>query len=738
MSRLGDYSKKLTTGKELLIIIIAAILIELVSAAQYYSTYRMLEKQLEERAENELTFKAILVRNTLNSAEDVLKNHLWDIKRNLCLPDSMFGSVERLVSVNRHVRGGFMAYVPDFFAEKGRLFEPYALVTADGISVSQIGGEAHDYTERPFYQMAIASDGGIWVDPYEDAEGAHAFVTSYAVAVPDADGKTAGVAGVDMSLDWLSDTLNSRHIFPSSFNLLLTEAGIPIALPPTDRVSAQTSDYIVRLVNDGTFSRTKSRSGRSTLVRFKSDGKKGTLFYANMRGKPHWQIAVVCHDDEVYGELKALRVHILLLILLAVGILLFIIRRFMQSENRLKEKTMEQERMAGELSIASGIQQALLPSDDEALANTEDLSIKGLQIPAKAVGGDLYNAFVRDDKLFFCIGDVSGKGVPAALVMAIVQSMFRTVAARETNPANIMTQLNETVCRNNKENFFVTLFAGVLDLPSGRLRFCNAGHDAPFIIREPDRETSPADCRMMQVTPNLPVGVFDDTAYEMQETHIEKGSAVFLYTDGLTEARNAQRKQFRKDRLQQVLAGSRTTEPRVLVEKAVDALNRFTEGTEQADDLTILSFRYTPREAESLILDEHLTLENDVRQVEQLSTFVKTVTDRLGIGKPLAGQLRLAVEEAVVNVMQYAYPAGRTGTVSVRAASDGRRLKFTVTDSGIPFNPTGVQTADTTLPAEERPVGGLGILLVRKLMDSINYERIDGKNVLTLRKDYAE
>jgi sigma-B regulation protein RsbU (phosphoserine phosphatase) len=197
------------------------------------------------------------------------------------------------------------------------------------------------------------------------------------------------------------------------------------------------------------------------------------------------------------------------------------------------------------------------------------------------------------------------------------------------------------------------------------------------------------------------------------------------------------------------------------VESVVAQVKLFSENTEQSDDLTLLAISYTPTE-EQLILDEHLTLHNNVQEVAALSAFVKDVTARLNIAKPLASKLRLALEEAVVNVIDYAYPTvGRSamplcsaknvsersdhaypaaGEINIHVTCSApndqttKQLKFVITDSGIPFNPTEVSAADTTLSAEERPVGGLGILLVRKLMDSINYERINEKNVLTLTK----
>ena len=238
---------------------------------------------------------------------------------------------------------------------------------------------------------------------------------------------------------------------------------------------------------------------------------------------------------------------------------------------------------------------------------------------------------------------------------------------------------------------------------------------------------------MIEAKPNLPIGLFDDFNYEMQSVQMRPGSTLFLYTDGLTEARNADGKLFGRDRVAQMMEACGPTEPKQLVEAVIGQWHQFVGTTEQSDDLTLLALRYTPSQEQN-ILDEAITLRNDIREVEALGAFVKQVAGQLSLDKSMVGKLRLAVEEAVVNVMEYAYPKGTTGDVNIRATSNGRRLKFIITDAGVSFNPTEVAAADTTLSAEERPVGGLGILLVRELMDSINYERIDGKNVLTLTK----
>ena len=232
---------------------------------------------------------------------------------------------------------------------------------------------------------------------------------------------------------------------------------------------------------------------------------------------------------------------------------------------------------------------------------------------------------------------------------------------------------------------------------------------------------------------SIPLGLFDDFTYEMQETTLEGGSMLFLYTDGLTEAKNRQRKQLGLGRVMTVLQGSADLSPEQLLKKMTGEVHAFVEGAEQSDDLTMLAIRYTPVSLE-LVLDEQLTLQNDVHQVPLLNAFVKQVMERLGVEASLAKKLQLAVEEAVVNVMEYAYPQGVTGDVLLHVTSDGQSLKFVIKDQGGAFDPTMKETPDTTLSVEDRPIGGLGILLVREMMDSINYERTGGMNVLTLIK----
>lgn len=710
----------------LMIIVTAAVLLEVISAAQYYYMRNELSNELEKRAENELVTKAILIKSTLNSAEELLTNNIWNLQENMSNPDSVMSAVQRLVKLGRHLRGASIAFVPNYYPLKGRLYEPYVRRTGDSLVSRQAAGSSHDYTKSMMYNKAIQAKEGFWADPYVDNGGKGEMVTTYALSIYDKKGKLAGATAIDVSLQWLSDTIDSRRIYPSSFVLLLTKNGKPIIQPSEKRISKITSDFVIKLINNNTIERTTSNSGRTTKIYFDTDERDGTIFYSYLKGQPHWLLAVVCYDDEVYGKLVQSRIIVLIMSLVGLLLLGYILYRTTHYARNLQTARMEQEHINSELRIASKIQMEMLQTRSSDYHERDDISVSCSLEPAKEVGGDLYVRFVRDEKLFFCIGDVSGKGVPAAIIMAVVHSLFRMASAHENNPARIMQTINEVSCQNNDSNMFVTLFIGVLDLPTGHLRYCNAGHDAPIIIK--DQEATSLDAKA-----NLPVGVFSDFNYEMQELALKAGDMLFLYTDGLTEAHNSQRQQFRLERVMKVLKNMGDVTTQQLLDKMTDTVNRFMDGTPQSDDLTMMAIRYTPKEHNIVFVDE-LTLENDVRQTSKLNDFVKHITEQLNIESSVAKNLRLAVEESVVNVMSYAYPQNTVGNITVNANSDGYTLQFTITDSGVAFDPTEALVADTSLSASDRPIGGLGILLVRELMDSINYERINGKNILKLRK----
>lgn len=257
----------------------------------------------------------------------------------------------------------------------------------------------------------------------------------------------------------------------------------------------------------------------------------------------------------------------------------------------LKETTASKAAIENELKVAHDIQMSMLPKTFPPYPERNDIDIYGTLTPAKDVGGDLFDFYIRNEKLFFCIGDVSGKGVPASLVMAMTRSLFRNISSHMEEPHLIVKALNAAMADGNETNMFVTLFLGVLDLHTGLLRYCNAGHNSPLVIGH--------DVSVLNCHPNVPIGVLDDWDYTCQEKQFEPQHAIFLYTDGLNEAEDVGHAQFGNNRMFRVaetcLADGQI-EVTTLVSRMSEAVHRFVDDAEQSDDLTMLAIKFFGRE----------------------------------------------------------------------------------------------------------------------------------------------
>ena len=260
------------------------------------------------------------------------------------------------------------------------------------------------------------------------------------------------------------------------------------------------------------------------------------------------------------------------------------IRQLKQAYDRLEEVTIQKERIESELRIAHDIQMKMVPN---VFPTRPDIDIYASMIPAKEMCGDLYDFFVRNDQLYFCIGDVTGKGVPAALFMTVTKNLFRAYASNESTPDYIVSQMNHNLTEDNKSHMFVTLFVGILDLTSGLLRYCNAGHEDPIIV---NRET-----RLLPINRIFPVGAVAGTPYQTQAIVMEPQTTIFLYTDGVTEAMTADKKMFGREQILDEI--NRTIQtgqvaPKALIERMTAAVQAFVGDTEQSDDLTMLAINY--------------------------------------------------------------------------------------------------------------------------------------------------
>lgn len=396
----------------------------------------------------------------------------------------------------------------------------------------------------------------------------------------------------------------------------------------------------------------------------------------------------------------------------------------------LEVTTAGRERMQSELKIAHDIQMGMIPT---VFPERDDLDLYASMTPAKEVGGDLYDFIIENDELFFIIGDVAGKGVPASLYMAVTRTLFRNLAGNYQSAANIMREMNHAIASTNESFIFVTVFVGVLDLKTHHLTYCNAAHNAPVLIQKD------GTCRLLEVETNLPVGVEDRYLYEEQQLDFPEGTALLLYTDGLTEAvymsNSGIRRLFGEERVLHDVEKNSNASGSEVIDYLKQHVTVFADGTEQSDDLTLMFLRHGMSHGGSSLSSRRIIMKNEMTEVGRLRGFFFSVCREYGIDGEVAKTLNLAVEEWVANVINYAYPKGMRGHVEVTADVRDNVLTLVIKDHGVAFDPTKHAEVDTDAELDERSVGGLGIHLVRSIMDTMSYERtVDGYNVVTLTK----
>ena len=386
----------------------------------------------------------------------------------------------------------------------------------------------------------------------------------------------------------------------------------------------------------------------------------------------------------------------------------------------VKSTTAEKAVFEREMSTAALIQMHMIPNQFPPYPERSDIDIYGMMEPAKSVGGDLFDFLIRDNRLFFCIGDVSGKGVPAALVMAVTRSLFHSISMSEERPERIVWRLNRAISDGNTYNMFVTLFIGILDLATGHMDYCNAGHETPLLAGQP-----------LPIKRNKPVGALSDWQFEGQETDLQPGDTLFLYTDGLSEARNEAHKMFGRGNVAQLVAQQTYDTARQLVELMAREVHSYAAGAEQSDDITMLAIKWGSGQWTVDTVNCKLSLSVSMDEIDRLKPFITDAATQAGIADKEVKRLRAAVEEAVANVINY---SGAT-TVTLQAEQANGQFIVTIDDDGSPFDPTQGSATDLSIPADQRPPGGMGIIMIKRMTDGQSYQRADGHNILKLFKN---
>ena len=582
------------------------------------------------------------MENKLEALLQVVKattfNNRVEVESNLDSPESVFETLERELYVNRRLVGCFAAFEPNYFESQGRWFEAYAFFTdSTHIERRQLGSQQHDYFDRIWYKKGLSLgelDDGFLTDPYYDPSVGSSMYCSYVLPLHDSKGRKIGVYGVDLNLDSIYNTINKDEEKIKEMGFVENDPDDP---DDTNAFFIQILDSKGKKIagSEDVDEKILKKILQKDSLSCESMKINNTTYYVSSKRIAHtgWTLVVAQHWQWVY--LDGITLCFILLVLMLIGSI--VIYFFMRSSIRhatkplgflsksaqevargnfdtqlpsfkhddevtqlrdsfdtmqqslkryveeLKKSTAAKASIESELNVAQNIQMSMLPKTYPPYPERNDIEIYGSLTPAKGVGGDLYDFFIRDEKLFFCIGDVSGKGVPASLVMAVTRTLFRNIATHTVEPSHIVETMNMNICEGNDNNMFVTMFVGVLDLATGHLCYCNAGHDAPYIQTE-----------QLPCNPNLPVGVMSEWKFTEQETTLNSNTMIFLYTDGLTEAENSNKELFGEERMKDVISAHQndSCSPQELIEDMTKAIHQFVRKTEQSDDLTMIAIKY--------------------------------------------------------------------------------------------------------------------------------------------------
>ena len=634
--------RKLSVRVSLWVVFFAAVIFNVALGFLFYQAREAVRQEAVSRATQILDKTSLRVEGILNRVEVATKMTKWLVQRHPDKADSMFVYSRGMLLNNPDFYNCSIAFEPYHFKDKGKYFSAYTKHVGGSVRTIQGGSDSYQYFFVDWYLMPKLLEKPCWTEPYMDLDvptGTSEMVTSYCQTIEDKDGgATIGVINTSLSINWLSQTISAVKPYPNSYSIMIGRGGTYFVHPDSTKITRQTI-FTQTMEHPDTAMAALGHAmqrGEEGMKHMNIDGKDCYVFYKPL-GKTGCSMAIVCPESDIFGGFDRLRNSVRTIVLVGLMLMLYFFIRIISRElkplrrlaseaetiasgqfdtvlpdfkrvdeigqlshsfgnmqkslikyiEELKETTAQKASIESDLRIASGIQMGMLPEKFPTKDDRNDVQLYATLTPAKEVGGDLFDFYFRDEKLFFCIGDVSGKGVPASLFMAVTRSAFRTVSAHEPMPDRIVTSMNKTIADMNKTQMFVTLFVGVLDLSTGRLHYCNAGHDAPLLIG--------TDVSELPCDPNIPVGFMPTWQYTLQETQIAAGTTIFLFTDGLTEAMDADFAQFQMERVNDVarrVLASRQHEPRQLIGNMTDAVRKFVGDAEQSDDLTMMAIQY--------------------------------------------------------------------------------------------------------------------------------------------------
>ena len=637
MKRLIDTLRRSFSARLSLWVVSFAALVFLGAMAYFFTvSRRYVREEAILRATQVVENSVLRLNNILEDVQLSADNLEWLVYRHLDEPELMKEYSRITVQGNPVLSGCSISFEPNFF--KGHYYySAYSGYVGGALETEQEGDEDYQYFYLDWYLQPKLLNQPCWTEPYSDWEQDDAAdrqtqrMVSYCKPLTTSEGFIGSIS-LDISLKWLSDNLSPVKPYPHSYSILISRGGTYLVHPDPEKLFYQTI-FTEGLIDPDP---AQDELGKSMLDleagyrRMEIDGIRSYVFFTPLKATG-WSMAIVCPESDIFGRFNRLRWFITMIDLLGLLLLFFscfqVIRKAMrplsdlarQAEDiasghfdtvlpentkpdelgtlsrsfadmqsslvtymdELTRTTANKVRIEGELQIARNIQMGMLPQVFPPFPDRKDIDLYASMVPAREVGGDLYDYFIQGGRLYFCIGDVSGKGVPASLFMTVVQNLFRAAGQQGLLPAEIAHRINETLSDRNEQLMFVTMFIGAIDLETGRLDFCNCGHNPPVVLPKGGHPF------FLSCKANMSIGILPEAKFEGESVESFMDTPLFLYTDGLNEAENPEHVLFGTDRLLAVL-GEPYTDAETVVKRMQAAISDHVAGADASDDLTML------------------------------------------------------------------------------------------------------------------------------------------------------
>ncbi|MBN1105031.1 MAG: SpoIIE family protein phosphatase [Deltaproteobacteria bacterium] len=633
-------SRGIALRLSILILASITVIFSVVFTYNYFISRQIILQNVERNAENLALSTVARTDAVLRAVERVPKNLAYFLEEFPYEGGELIRLIQAVVEKNPDIYGATIAFEPYAYSPNIRAFAPYFYRKEGTVNFVYI---PYEYFDWDWYQIPKELKAPSWTEPYFDEGAGSIMMATFSVPFyrrVEGERILAGIVTADVSLSWLQEMLASIKIEETGYGFVISRNGTFVTHPSSSLVMNETIFSVAEEKADPEMRELgrKMTRGESGFASFTSlhTGKECWMKYAPLPSNS-WSVAVLFPKDELMADIYRLTqtvvtmgivgfLFILVVIVWIAGSItrplralsravghigtgnldveLPLVKRrdevgtlaesfhFMKTSLKqyiaeLKETTAAKERIESELKIAHEIQMSILPMTFPPFPHRREFDIYATIAPAKEVGGDLYDFFFLDeDHLCVAIGDVSGKGVPAALFMAVTRTLIKTKATQGLTPDKVLGRVNEDLALDNDSMMFVTLFLGILDTRTGELEYSNAGHNPPYVLRRG------GGVELVEGTGGTALGVLEGCVYRSKKVLLRKGETIFLYTDGVTEAMDRDDALFSDERLIRDLGALHEKPPQEVLSGVMDRVKVFSEGAPQADDITILVLRY--------------------------------------------------------------------------------------------------------------------------------------------------